>query len=255
MLKKIRNHRVSKSAVALLLVAVMAFGIVPSAFYAVFAAGEAVPASNELASLSPSDRRATGPYQLQVDLSTAHYRSLSMTPGAFVTEMRWTWHSRSETGAIRIYEAGSTTSIDLGGARVQSRPLGYGVDSTIGGGTGQAAAGGGLDAGAQTRAAAPVGADGIVSYPWFSYEEGTANDYWVHQIIVFGLTADTAYEYIISGNVDGTEFVSVRKPFHTGPDRNTGFTFTVGGDPQIGIGDFTPGRETVNNNIPNPGIG
>jgi hypothetical protein len=248
MLGKIRNNRISKGGMALLLVAAMILGIAPVAFL-----GAVQDA--EWTAISPLDRRATGPYQLQIELSTANYRNLTMTPGGYVTEMRWTWHSRSEIGTIRIYEVGSTTPIDLGGAIVQSRPLGFGVNSTIGGGSGQAVAGGGLVAGAQTRAAAPEGATGIVSYPWFTYEEGTANDYWVHQIAVFVLTADTAYEYVISGNIGGVAFTSERKPFRTGPDRSTGFTFTAGGDPQIGIGDFTPGRETVGNNVPNPGIG
>jgi len=251
MLRKIQNAHISKKAVAMILALVTVLAIVPTVFVADAQTAQDVTWT----ALSPTERRATGPYQLQIELSTANYRSLNMTPGTYVTEMRWTWHSRSETGAIRIYEAGRTTPIDLGGAVVQSRPLGHGVDSTIGGGTGQAAAGGGLDAGAQTRAAAPEGADGIISYPWFTSEEGTANNYWVHQIIVTGLTADTAYEYVITGNIGGTAFTSDRKSFRTGPDRNTGFTFTVGGDPQIGIGDFTPGRETVGNNTPNPGIG
>jgi len=249
MLRRIRNSYVAKKATAVVLAAIMMLAIIPASFIAVEARDDGWTA------LSPASRRTTGPYQLQIAQSSANYRSLSMTPGTFVTEMRWTWHSRSEIGTIRIYPAGSATPINLGGATVQSRPLGYGVDSTMGGAAGQAAAGGGLAAGAQTRAAAPEGATGVVSYPWFTYEEGTANDYWVHQIIVTGLVADTAYEYIITGIIDGVEFTSARKPFRTGPDRDTGFTFTVGGDPQIGIGDFTPGRETVGNNIPNPGIG
>jgi len=251
MLSKIRNNHVVKKVTAVALATSMVLAIAPIQFIA-SAQDEGQAA---WASLSPAERRETGPYQLQIAQSTANYRNLSMTPGTYVTEMRWTWHSRSEVGTIRIYPVGSNTPISLGGATVQSRPLGYGVDSTIGGGTGQAAAGGGLAAGAQTRAAIDEGATGIVSYPWFTYEEGTANDYWVHQIIVNGLAADTAYEYVITGTIDGMEFTSARKSFRTGPDRNTGFTFTVGGDPQIGIGDFTPGRETVGNNIPNPGIG
>jgi len=242
---KIRNKHVSKIAAVLLIATVAAFATTLTS----------CGTGRRGVAVEPQDRRATGPYQLQVRLSRANYRNLSMTPGAFVTEMRWTWHSRSETGAIRVYPAGGTTPVSLGNAVVQSRPLGSGVDSTLGGGVGQAAAGGGLDAGAQTRAAPPDGASGILSYPWFTHEEGTANNYWVHQIIVTGLTADTAYEYVITGNIGGRAFTSARKPFRTGPDRNTGFTFTAGGDPQIGIGDFTPGREMVGNNTPNPGIG
>ena len=250
MLKRIRNIHVSRKALALVLVALLTLGVVPVAFV--------TGAENETEGwvmLSPPERRATGPYQLQVNLSGANYRNLSMTPGTFVTEMRWTWHSRSETGTIRIYPVGGATPINLNGAVVQSRPLGYGVATNVGGAAGQAAIGGGLAPGAQTRAAVAEGATGVLSYPWFTDEEGTANDYFVHQVIVTGLTAGTAYEYVISGEIDGAAFSSERKSFRTGPDRNSGFTFTVGGDPQIGIGDFTPGRETVGNNIPNPGIG
>ena len=243
MQRKIRNRHISMGAAALRVAAAAALAM------ALASCGAGRPG----AAPAQRDRRSTGPYQLQARLSVADYRSLSMTPGATVSEMRWTWHSRSETGAIRIYPAGSASPISLGGAAVQSRPLGFGVDSAIGGGVGQAAAGGGLEPGAQTRAAPPEGATGILSYPWFT--DATAGDYWVHQIIATGLTAGAAYEYVITGSIGGRAFASARKPFRAGPDRNTGFTFTAGGDPQIGIGDFTPGREMAGNNIPNPGIG
>jgi len=244
------NKLTLRKIMPLLLVAIMVLVSVPTKSIVVEAQQNA-----SWGELSPADRREAGPYQLQVYLSRANYRNLTMTPGAHVTEMRWTWHSRSQTGAIRIYQTGSNIPIDLGEAVVQSRPLGYGVNSNMGGGSGQAEIGGGLAPGAQTRAVAPAGATGILSYPWFTTEEGTANNYWVHQIIVHGLIPDTAYEYVITGNIGGTEFTSGRKSFRTGPDRNSGFTFTAGGDPQIGIGDFTPGRETVGNNVPNSGLG
>jgi len=245
-----QTRTVSKRIIGIAIAAVMLLGTLPT----ISLVGGAQQVA-EWTVLSPTDRRATGAYQLQVEMSRANYRNLTMTPGATVNEMRWTWHSRSQTSEIRIYAAGSNTPIDLGGAVVQTRSLGYSVNSNMGGAAGQAAIGGGLEPGAQTRAAVPAGASGILSYPWFTVEEGTANDYWVHQIIVHGLTADTAYEYVIAGQIGGTAFTSSRKPFRTGPDRNSGFTFTAGGDPQIGIGDFTPGRETVGNNIPNPGLG
>ena len=247
MQRKIRNKHVSKIAMVSLLAAAAALATV------LVACGTGGLGGAAATQVLRAPTMSAGPYDLQVRLSAADYRNLTMTPGAFVTEMRWTWHSRSEIGAIRIYPAGGATPISLGGAVVQSRPLGYGVNSTIGGGVGQAAAGGGLSAGAQTRAAPPQGATGVVSYPWFT--AATAGDYWVHQIVVTGLIADAAFEYVITGNIGGRAFTSARKPFRTGPGRNAGFTFTAGGDPQIGIGDFTPGREMVGNNIPNPGIG
>ncbi|MCL2235021.1 MAG: metallophosphoesterase [Defluviitaleaceae bacterium] len=249
--------KVSKNAAALVMAGIMAMGSVPMVSFAADEAG-IVPVSAELPwgnNISPADRRATGPYAMQIEMSTANYRNLSITPGATVNEMRWTWHSRSEAGAIRIYQAGSNAPISLGGAVVTSRPLGYGLNSTLGVTDANPLGTGGLATGLSPRSAVSEGATGIHSYPWFSYEEGTANDYWVHQITVFGLTADTAYEYVITGEIEGNSFTSTRKPFRTGPDRNSGFTFTAGGDPQIGIGDFTPGREAHGNNIPNPGIG
>ena len=258
MLSKIRNHRVSKSVVALCLAGLMVFSAVPAVFGNAGANVSTVAVTSVNAwgnAISPAERRLTGPYQLQIHLSTANYRNLTLTPGRFVTEMRWTWHSRSEVGEIQIFPAGSATPIDLGGAVVYSRPLGIGINqSTI------AVAGvnaGGLPDAAfhHPRSAAPAGVSSILSYPWFSDEEGTTGEYWVHQIIVTNLSADTAYEYVIGGNINGATFISTRKNFRTGPDRNTGFTFTAGGDSQIGIGDFTPGRETVGNNVPNPGIG
>jgi len=258
MLRKIRNHRVSKSAAAFCLALLMAFSAVPVAFVA---ADASVQADAEISSetwgntISPAERRLTGPYQLQIELSAANYRNLTMTPGRFVTEMRWTWHSRSEVGEIQIFSAGSSRPINLGGAVVYSRPLGMGIHES-------AIAVAGVNAGGlpeaefhHPRSAAPGGVSGILSYPWFSDEEGTTGEYWVHQIIVTVLSADTAYEYVIRGNIDGEAFTSTRKPFRTGPGRNTGFTFTAGGDSQIGIGDFTPGREAHANNNPNPGIG
>jgi len=258
MLRKIRNHRISKSVVAFYLAVLMAFSVVPTAFVTADASVQAdVRTSSETwgNTISPAERRLTGPYQLQVDLSTANYRNLTMTPGRFVTEMRWTWHSRSEVGEIQIFRAGSLRPINLDGAVVYSRPLGMGVHES-------AIAVAGVNAGGlpevefhHPRSAAPDGVSGILSYPWFSDEEGTTGEYWVHQIIVTVLFADTAYEYVIRGNIDGEAFTSTRKSFRTGPDRNTGFTFTAGGDSQIGIGDFTPGRETHANNNPNPGIG
>ncbi|MCL2169085.1 MAG: metallophosphoesterase [Defluviitaleaceae bacterium] len=245
-----------KRAASVVLAGIMVLGAVPAALGASGDVQSYVPESSFWGnSISPSDRRATGPYALQIELSQANYRNLTMTPGASVNEMRWTWHSRSEVGGIRIYQAGSTTPISLGGAQVFSRPLGYGITSALGVTAALPLGSGGIEQGAQTRQAVADGATGIHSYPWFSVEEGTANDYFVHQISVHGLTADTAFEYVITGTINGVAFTSARKPFRTGPDRNSGFTFTAGGDPQIGIGDFTPGRENHGNNIPNPGIG
>jgi uncharacterized repeat protein (TIGR02543 family) len=108
-----------------------------------------------------------------------NYRNLSMTPGATQAEMRFTWHSGSPTGEIRI-----------GTQTVQS-------------------------------SARPLNPE---ARPGFSY--------FVHQVSVTGLAADTAYEYRVAW--DSGE--SAPKTFTTGggSSENGGFSFLVTGDPQIG---------------------
>ena len=81
---------------------------------------------------------------LHTNLSHQNYRSLTMTPGANATQMRWTWHSRSAQSGITINSAGGgalinasvtggvttgfvTETVTAGGLTltVSRRPLGY----------------------------------------------------------------------------------------------------------------------------------
>ncbi|MCL2427209.1 MAG: metallophosphoesterase family protein [Oscillospiraceae bacterium] len=89
-----------------------------------------------------------------------NYRNLNLTPGGAVSEMRFTWHSQSTSGSIRIYEAGSTTPLQT-------------VGST-------------------TRTLTSRSADST----WFP---DVTPDYTVHQVIVTGLAPETNYEYVVVG--------------------------------------------------------
>jgi len=81
---------------------------------------------------------------LQTQLSHQNYRTLTMTPGANATQMRWTWHSRSAESGITINAADGTAlirasvtggvttgfiaeTVTVGGLTltVNRRPLGY----------------------------------------------------------------------------------------------------------------------------------
>jgi len=42
-----------------------------------------------------------------VSRTDGYYRNLNLTAGGTVHEMRFTWHSQSPTGMIRLYEAGA----------------------------------------------------------------------------------------------------------------------------------------------------
>jgi len=127
-------------------------------------------------------------------------RNLNLTPGANVSEMRFTWHSGHNTGAIRIWPEGrpeeartiNTTNV---------RPVEVHAGSANMG-----------TAAANTRTA---------TRPGFSY--------FLHQTAAGNLTADTVYEYqVIHG-----DFASDVYSFRTGG--NERFQFAIGGDPQIGV--------------------
>ena len=245
MLKKVRHRRLKKAA-ALLVVAAISLGLVPASF----AEQSGTPEGGYIARLaqvmaaSSNSGQLRGPYQNSLDMASANYRNLNMTPGTTVDEMRWTWHSRSESAGFALYtNAAGTNAVELvPGVNfvLDSRPLGSGTVSN------------GMnnwtpydtdtwEDGAQTRTAGLGGANAVGmthDYQWFTPE--SAGVYWVHQVIVTGLSPATNYWYQISGNIPTGQtgagaFNSALKPFFTGPGTNSGFTFTAGGDPQLGI--------------------
>jgi len=239
MTEEFKRYSFNKVA-ALLLAAVIALSIVPVSF-----AVQAGAPSNEvyiagaaqMAWMQSAQGQLRGPYQNSFNMASANYRSLNMTPGTTVDEMRWTWHSRSETADFSLFaNANGTQRVNLVAGTnfiIDSRPLGSGALSVNETDT--------WEDGTQTRVVGLGGANAVGmthDYQWFTSE--TSGVYWVHQVIVTGLDPATDYWYQISGNIPAGQigagaFTSALKPFFTGPDTNSGFTFTAGGDPQIGI--------------------
>jgi hypothetical protein len=233
--KKDRLNRVFKSAAALVTMGAIALSSVPMTF-----AEPGSTITRSIASVSNSltdNGQLRGPYQNSLNMASANYRNLNMTPGTTVNEMRWTWHSRSpEAGFSLFTNAIGTSAVTLTHGvnfMIDSRPLGSGVMSVLAADTWQN--------GGQTRVTGIGGgnATGMThDYQWFTEE--TSGEYWVHQVIVTDLIPATNYWYQIrgvipSGQVGAGSFSSELKPFFTGPGLNSGFTFTAGGDPQIGI--------------------
>ncbi|MCL2199105.1 MAG: metallophosphoesterase, partial [Defluviitaleaceae bacterium] len=225
-----------KKAIALLVAGVMALGIVP------VIAGQAVAVETpQVLGVTTSPMPLRGPYQHSLNMASANYRNLNMTPGTTVNEMRWTWHSRSQAAGFALFtNAAGTAEVELNEGInfvIDSRPLGSGTVSV---GSGTYDTDDWVD-GTQTRAAGLGGGNtaGMQhDYQWFTPE--SAGTYWIHQVIVTGLNPATNYWYQISGEIPAGQagagvFTSALKPFFTGPDTNSGFTFTAGGDPQIGI--------------------
>ena len=95
-----------------------------------------------------------------VAISNQNYRNLNLHPGGEEDEMRFTWHSQSTTGSVRIYETGSATLVQE-------------VHST-------------------TQVLTARSEDSI----WFP---GITPDYTVHHVIVTGLLPSTDYEYVVVG--------------------------------------------------------
>jgi len=237
MLKKLSSAG-SKKTAALLLAVIMALGLVPTIF------ATQASTSEVAAGIFSTPGLLRGPYQNSLDTASANYRNLNMTPGTTVDEMRWTWHSRSETADFALFtDASGATRVSLVyGVNfvIDSRPLGSGTVAVGANNFGPYDTDMWAD-GSQTRATGLGGANAVGmthDYQWFT--PASAGVYWVHQVIVTGLDAATDYWYQISGNIPAGQtgegaFTSVLKPFFTGPDANSGFTFTAGGDPQIGI--------------------
>jgi len=97
---------------------------------------------------------------IAIALPEMPYRNLNLTPGGTVTEMRFTWHSKSPTGSLRLYAADGQTPLQT-------------VTST-------------------TQVLESRSNDSV----WFP---GETQDYTVHQITLTDLTADTEYEYVVVG--------------------------------------------------------
>ena len=180
-MSKITLPQSAKRILAVLLALVMVFTVLPSA--AVVTAAEDEP---EIAEEQP-------------DVRGQNYRNIALNPGATVEEMRFTWHSGSPTGSIRI-----TNLDDAGWYREltsAAQPL------AVHQGTG------------------PMGTDTDM----FPGRPGYT--YYVHQAAVYDLDPQTSYSYVIMW--DGGE--SEPKSFRTGGSET--FTFLVAGDPQIGVGN------------------
>ena len=165
----------------------------------------------------------------------SNYRNLSLNPGANNSEMRFTWHSGSPTGAIFIggdiyreviFDATGGTIVQPliqmmaandsqtwmlvseSTTRVEAhRGLGaMGVDTTM-----------------------------VPTRPGFTY--------YLHQVSVYDLPFDTEFAYRIlwditfdgNGDAESWDGESTPKTFRTGGSDS--FRFLIAGDPQIGVGD------------------
>ncbi|MCL1989881.1 MAG: metallophosphoesterase [Defluviitaleaceae bacterium] len=125
-------------------------------------------------------------------------RNLSLTPGGTVNQMRFTWHSGSTEGSIRIWPQGSPEAYQLlETANVRPVEVHEGNENM------------------GTRHVVPT-------------RSGYA--YFLHQTAAYELTPHTVYEYVVM-TADG---VSEVKSFRTGGTDH--FQFGLGGDPQIGVG-------------------
>jgi hypothetical protein len=174
------SHNRSRRALALFLAVVMTFGMVTTAF------GSTAPAA-EVPALALAQAAVRG----------TNYRNLSLNPGAGNAEMRFTWHSGSPTGSIRI---SNPNGADWVLTSENPRP----VEAHQGtGGMGEA---GNI---LPTR---------------------TGFTYWLHMVAVYDLAPDTQYTYVVVWDTGE----SAPKSFRTGG--SSSFQFLVAGDPQIGVG-------------------
>ncbi|MCL2560358.1 MAG: metallophosphoesterase [Turicibacter sp.] len=125
-------------------------------------------------------------------------RNLSLTPGGDVHQMRFTWHSGSYEGSVRIWPQGSPDAYQiLETTNVRPVEVHEGAEN--------------------------MGATNVVST-----RDGYV--YFLHQTAAYDLTANTVYEYVIVTE----NATSTVKSFRTGGTDT--FQFGLGGDPQIGVG-------------------
>ena len=128
-----------------------------------------------------------------------NYRNLGLTPGGNVEEMRFTWHSGSPTGRIRI------TNPNVSGWYLE-------IAST---------------------------ATPLVAHEGTEFMGSVANlqpgrpgyTYFVHHVTANGLTPETTYNYVVIWDNGQSE----PKTFRTGGSDT--FSFLIAGDPQIGVGN------------------
>ena len=109
---------------------------------------------------APADESQAAPIAIVPLNPPEPYRNLNLTPGGAVTEMRFTWHSQSPTGSLRLYDVGEQAPLQT-------------VTSTT-----------------------QVLESRSTHSTWFP---GETPDYTVHQITLTGLAADTYYEYVVVG--------------------------------------------------------
>jgi len=125
-------------------------------------------------------------------------RNLSLTPGGDVHQMRFTWHSGSYEGSVRIWPQGNPSDYQILETE-NVRPVEVHEGDELMGST-----------------------TVVPTRPGFAY--------FLHQTAAYDLAANTVYEYVVV-TANGESEV---KNFRTGgTDR---FQFGLGGDPQIGVG-------------------
>ncbi|MCL2563412.1 MAG: metallophosphoesterase, partial [Oscillospiraceae bacterium] len=187
-----------RRALALLLAVLMVLTIMPTAFGTGYEAAEEVSATYE--SIVPASTRGS------------NYRNLSLTPGATTTEMRFTWHSGSPTGSIRITHATepARTIATTPNVPVQAREEAMNLTAAAG---------------------APSGMGGTGHIP-----TRAGYSYFLHQAAAYDLTPGETYTYVIVW--DNGE--SAPKTFSTGGESGS-FSFLIAGDPQLGVGDGLQG--------------
>jgi len=125
-------------------------------------------------------------------------RNLNLTPGGDVHQMRFTWHSGSYEGSVRIWPQGNPRDYQVLETE-NVRPVEVHEGEEL------------------------MGSTAVVpTRPGFHY--------YLHQTAVYDLAANTVYEYVIITE-NGESAV---KSFRTGGTDH--FQFGLGGDPQIGVG-------------------
>ena len=216
---KINTQKV-KRALAMAIAFIMVFGLVSDAFSVIATATEATQAIMPTSAVAGSN-----------------YRNLSLNPGANNSEMRFTWHSGSPVGSIIIssdeiyreviFDANEGTIIPpimpMMASGEQTRWVLESVSTQ------------------QVEAHFGVGAMGAAdriqpTRPGYVY--------YLHQVSVYNLPADTEFAYWVTWGVEGQSGFgrSTPKTFHTGGSDS--FRFLIAGDPQIGTGDGLTPRGT-----------
>ncbi|MCL2200929.1 MAG: metallophosphoesterase family protein, partial [Oscillospiraceae bacterium] len=149
--------RHGKRALALLLLVVLVLGTATAAF-----GYESGPGEHVEYAIGPNGHEGASLFASRSIAGAGNYRNLNLTPGGTVEEMRFTWHSQSTTGGIRVYPAGGDTPVQVAVSTTQTL---------------------------NTRS---------ISSTWFPAWASTP-DYTVHQVTITGLHPGTEYEYVVTG--------------------------------------------------------